>query len=178
MDKTWTVLLAAGWAIAAHASAEPPTAVVAGRPLVRAGSATVRVAGLLPLFDAVLYLADPADAGRVLDDVPKRLEIRYRRSISAALLNRAADRALAATLPEAALVPLRERIQRIASLYRDVGPGDVYELVYRPGRGTDLLRNGEPVGRVDGADFARAYFGIWLHPRSPHAALREGLLGG
>mgnify|MGYP002347077400 CR=1 FL=1 len=165
-------------ATVAHAAADfPATLEEDGLRLTRAGTAVVRFAGILPLFDAVLYLADPADAGRVLDDVPKRLVIRYRRAIPPAALNHAAERALRATTRAGELDPVRDRLDRIAAWYRAVEPGDVYALTYVPGAGTRLELNGRAVGTVDGADFARIYFGVWLHPRAPHGGLREDLLG-
>lgn len=43
---------------------------------------------------------------------------------------------------------------------------DRYSLTYMPGVGTELALNDNPLGVIDGADFAAAYFRIWLgdHP--------------
>jgi hypothetical protein len=45
-----------------------------------------------------------------------------------------------------------------------------------PGRGTTVSLNGEPLVEVEGADFARAYFGIWLGDDPMDRGLRKALL--
>ncbi len=62
-------------------------------------------------------------------------------------------------------------------LYRDVRKGDECWLPYRPGRGTELALNGAPLGAVEGADLAAAYFRIWLGERPVSTSLRKSLLG-
>lgn len=48
------------------------------------------------------------------------------------------------------------------SYYSDIKKGDNYLLLYSPGEGLALLKNGHQVGRVNNDEFARAYLGIWL----------------
>jgi len=54
--------------------------------------------------------------------------------------------------------------------------GEVVELIYAPGIGTQVLRNGEPKTTVAGLPFKRALFGIWLGDDPIDAALKEDLL--
>ena len=65
---------------------------------------------------------------------------------------------------------------KIDALYQDVEPGDRYALTYVPGAGTELAKNGEPLGVIPGADFASAYFAIWLGDDPIDASLRDQLL--
>jgi hypothetical protein len=60
--------------------------------------------------------------------------------------------------------------------YRGVAPGDRYALVYAPGSGTTLLWNGEERVTISGADFAAAYFAIWLGHDPVDESLRRRLL--
>jgi hypothetical protein len=133
---------------------------------------------LLKAYAAALYLEDCAAAADPLADVPKRLEIEYFWSISAERFGKAAEDILARQHPPAELAPLRERLDRMARAYRDVERGDRYALSYAPGAGTTLAWNGEPLVTIPGADFARAYFGIWLGEASADDGLRAQLLGG
>jgi hypothetical protein len=57
-----------------------------------------------------------------------------------------------------------------------VEPGDRYSLTYVPGVGTELARNGEPLGVVPGAEFSSALFAIWLGDEALDEPLREQLL--
>jgi hypothetical protein len=142
------------------------------------GHGVLRYKGLIRVYDAALYLADPAHSARVLEDVPRRLEIQYLRSLDRDVFLEAADRALAVTATPEERAGIRDRLERLNRLYRSVRKGDRYALTYLPGVGTRLDLNGEALGTIEGADFARLYFGIWLHPQAPSAELRRHLLGG
>jgi hypothetical protein len=70
---------------------------------------------------------------------------------------------------------------RVAELERaipDLAEGDELIFAYKPGRGLDVIVNGRPAGRIEGEDFAKAFYGIWLGQRPPGTALKRGLLGG
>ena len=136
----------------------------------------LRYRALFKAYVAALYL-DPAgatDAWR--GDVPKRLEIEYFWSIRAEDFGPAAELLLARSLAPSVLAGLREPLERLHARYEDVRPGDRYALTYLPGRGTELAKNGESLVVVPGADFASAYFGIWLGADPIDRALRDQLL--
>jgi hypothetical protein len=40
-----------------------------------------------------------------------------------------------------------------------------------------FFRNGTPIGDIDDREFARAFFAIWLDPRTSEPELRKQLLG-
>lgn len=128
-------------------------------------------------YAAALYLGDGVAPGDVLADVPKRLELSYFWGIRGADLAAAGDEILARNVDPRALARLRSRLDRLNALYQDVEPGDRYSLTYVPGRGTELALNGRRLGVIDGADFASAYFRIWLGDRPIDATLRDELLG-
>lgn len=129
------------------------------------------------VYVAGLYLSEKQDASRVLDDVPKRLEIAYLRDIPAKILIDAAENHFAANFKPAELAKLRERLDAINKLYTDVKQGDRYALTYRPGAGCELALNGRPLGTIPGADFAAAYFSIWLGQDCARPDFRDSLLG-
>lgn len=127
-------------------------------------------------YVAGLYLADGARPDDVLSDVPKRLEISYFWSIKGSDFGPAGDKILAENVAAETVVGLRPRLDRINALYRDVKPGDRYALTYVPGRGTELSLNDQPLGTIEGADFAAAYFSIWLGKNPLDASLKSQLL--
>jgi hypothetical protein len=59
----------------------------------------------------------------------------------------------------------------------DVQPGDQLTGVYLPGRGVRFYRGERLLAEVDDDGFARAFFAIWLDPRTRDAGLRAQLLG-
>jgi hypothetical protein len=53
---------------------------------------------------------------------------------------------------------------------------DVFEFVYNPEKGTLVYKNGELKKEIDGLDFKKALFGIWLCDKPADKNLKEGLL--
>jgi len=127
-------------------------------------------------YVAALYLEEAATPESVLSDTPKRLELEYFRSIKGPDFGKAADEVLAKNFPEEVIAPLRERLDRINRFYRDVKPGDRYALTYLPRRGTELSYNGKALVLIEGADFASAYFAIWLGKNPIDKALKDQLI--
>ncbi len=150
----------------------------------QAGSAKLTLNGVglakflrtINVYAGALYLAAGTKVDQVLDDVPKRLELSYFRSVEAKDITRASEKNLADNVPQATIAALRPRIDRMHRAYENVKAGDRYALTYIPGVGTELALNGQPKVVVEGADFAAAYFSIWLGPDPINQPLKEGLL--
>jgi len=141
-------------------------------------AALLRYLGLIKAYVAALYLPEGTTSEKVLSDVPKRLELSYLVSIKGPDFGKGAEPTLKLNLAPAELAKLRSRIDRINAIYQDVRPGDRYALTYLPGRGTELSLNGAPLTVIEGADFAAAYFGIWLGRNSIDDKLKRELLKG
>lgn len=181
------ILLAAGLALSAAATAAP-RAVTCESGTVFAGgyvlgdaeieardAAMLRFLGLR-VYSAALYLDPDTPSRRVLDDVPKALEIRYHRSISASQLVKAAENVVE-DMPRAEVESVRAGLETMYAAFVDVDEGDRYRLVYEPGVGSTLELNGEPQVVVPGVDFQRVFFGIWLSEHALSPKLRDRLLG-
>ena len=151
--------------------------LIGGERLDLRGAALLRWRGVFKAYAAALYLPPLTPKGDALEDVPKRLEIEYFWSVPAEDLGRAADQLLSERLGEKTLATLRSRLQELHAAYESVEPGDRYALDYRPEVGTELSKNGRPLAVIPGADFAAAYFSMWLGERPIDAGLRDRLLG-
>lgn len=74
--------------------------------------------------------------------------------------------------------PLTRDIEAFLDAYREpIRIGDVFELRYTPGAGTDIVKNDKVVTTIEGLAFKQALFGIWLCDEPAQTSLREGLLG-
>jgi hypothetical protein len=149
---------------------------VTGARLVLEGAGLFRWKYFLKVYAAAHYVGEDAKGLDADADVPRRLEIAYFVGISGKDFGMAADELLGDALTPEQLAPLRERLAQLHRAYVDVKPGDRYALTYVPGRGTELSLNGRPLVLVEGADFARSYFGIWIGRRPIDAGLRDALL--
>lgn len=146
-------------------------------PLKLHNVALLRYLKVIKAYVAALYLPEGIPPQRVLGDVPKRLEISYLVAIKGGDFGKGAEPVLRRNLAADELARLRSRIDRINAAYRDVKPGDRYAITYLPGRGTELTLNGAPLVTIEGADFAAAYFGIWLGKDPLDDRLKRDLLG-
>lgn len=149
---------------------------VTGERLVLEGAGLFRWKYFLKVYAAAHYVGEEARGLDADADVPRRLEIAYFVGISGKDFGMAADELLGDALTPEQLAPLRERLAQLHRAYVDVKPGDRYALTYVPGRGTELSLNGRPLVLVEGADFARSYFGIWIGRRPIDTGLRDALL--
>lgn len=141
------------------------------------GGGTLRWKRLFAIYDAGLWIDVARPTAGPLDDVSKRLEFRYRRSISSADLAKATSSTLGIKLPAAEREALRPRLERLNALYRDVVEHDTLVFTYLPGTGTSVTIAGVVVDTIPGADFAHALFAIWLGPDPVDARFRTALLG-
>jgi len=182
-NGTWTlgiaVLLAAAPGPAGAAEVEDvrfaESVRIADREVPLRGAGLLRYRWVIRAYVAALYL--PETARDPLADVPRRLEIEYFWSLDAEDIAGAGEALLERNVDAATLERIRPRVERMHELFVDIEPGDRYALTYLPGRVTELSHNGRTLGRVPGAEFAAAYFSIWLGEEPLDAGLRADLLG-
>jgi len=67
--------------------------------------------------------------------------------------------------------------QFMAVFQEEITEGDVFDLVYLPGEGVRVLKNGEQKDTVGGLEFKKALFGIWLSDKPAQEDLKEKMLG-
>jgi hypothetical protein len=76
--------------------------------------------------------------------------------------------------------PLRPKIDLAYTAFaQKFNVGDIFDLVYVKGVGTNFYKNGKLITKVDGPDFKAALFGIWIIDKPSHKneKLRKGMLG-
>jgi hypothetical protein len=184
--KPWFIIMSVAASLAAgpvpEAKASNPEVVFPSRVVhsdraLNLHSATVlKALGLFRVYSIGLYLEEGGQAGQVLEDVPKRLDVEYLRNVPASKLAELSREHMAKTQSPALLEELSERLETINAGYRDFAPGDRCALTYIPGQGTELSINGEVQCLVPGSDFARAYFSMWLGDQPLDEGLRDRLL--
>ena len=65
----------------------------------------------------------------------------------------------------------------MARIFPDVRKGDRLTGVHTDDGAVRYFHNGRAIGSIDEPGFARAFFGIWLDPKSSRADFRRKLLG-
>lgn len=74
--------------------------------------------------------------------------------------------------------PLADRIEKFKSFFSEkIVKTNVFDIAYIKGEGSVVYKNGTKVGVVEGLDFKKALFGIWLGEDPADDDLKEGMLG-
>ena len=124
------------------------------------------------LYQASLWAPD----GRWQAGLPYALELRYARDIPSARLVQASIEEMQrlGSADDARLARWKLDLERV---FPDVRTGEVILGLQLPQRGAEFYHQGKLTGRIDDVEFARAFFAIWLDPRTREPALRASLLG-
>jgi hypothetical protein len=120
------------------------------------------------VYDARLYVGDQrGQSGFALD-------LNYLRSLKGADITKS-------TIDEMQRLGVSEANRnawgkKLDGIFPNVVSGSSLTAIHIPGRGTVFLHNGKPAGEIAGDDFAKAFFSIWLDPKTSYPELRRQLL--
>jgi hypothetical protein len=149
----------------------PAEAAQAYPQLAPLGAGTLRWFGF-HVYDARLWVG----GARPDADVPYALALRYARDFAGA-------RIAQASIDEIERLGMGDPARRsrwLAEMQRvfpDVKAGSELAGLHVPRRGVRFFHDGRLVGEIADPEFARAFFAIWLDPRTRSPALRAALVG-
>lgn len=163
------------FSIGALANESPPAHIQAQIPQARlAGAGEFRWFGF-KIYDAHLWVG----AGGYSEQQPLAekfaLDLRYARDLQGRKIAAASEEQMA----KLALGTAQQRArwkEEMTRLFPDVSDGSHLTGIYLPQQGTRFYLDGKPLGTISDADFARAFFAIWLDPATTAPALRKALL--
>lgn len=74
--------------------------------------------------------------------------------------------------------PLAAKIKKFQDFFLDeIKRDDVFDIVYMPSMGVVVYKNDKELGVIEGMDFKKALFGIWLSNKPADDDLKEAMLG-
>jgi hypothetical protein len=121
------------------------------------------------VYDANLY------RGATKDSQEFALELKYQRSLSGeAIASRTAEEMKNLGVADAQAASWGKEL---ATILPNVEPGQTIAAIYIPKQGTTFFYEGKKISQIQGADFAKAFFGIWLDTKTSAPKLRTDLLG-
>ena len=141
-------------------------------PVIKAekpvGTATMRV-----LWSDVYHASFWSDNGG-WQQQPYALSLTYDMNFTAdELADRTSEEmGKVSTLSETARTQYAERLK---ALWPNVKKGDRITAIARQNR-TSFYHNGKALGSIEGGEFMRAFFGIWLSPNSSEPEMQRQLL--
>lgn len=128
----------------------------------------------LHVYDAQLYVPRAFDVANPSAQ-PFALELTYARRLDGrAIAERSHDEIT--RLKFGSEAQQARWLAEMMAIFPDVGPGQRLAGIYRPGGGTRFYLDGRFLGEIADPEFGRAFFAIWLDPRTSAPQLRASLL--
>lgn len=165
-------LVAAAWSATAAAQSFPDKLASHYGPMREVGSGRLRYLGF-HVYDARLW----ADAVPFSVDRKFALGLRYARTFKGSDIAARSTQEIRA-LGSTDETQLGRWLQRMQEVFVDVAAGDELLGVHEPGVGARFYLNGRRLGEIADPAFARAFFAIWLDPKTSAPQLRAALLHG
>lgn len=157
----------------------PDTIAIGGKECRLVGVG-VRSKIVISVYLGALYLATPTGdaAAAIAADEPKRTVMHFLYSKVEAEKLREGWREGFAANAGAAQPQLAARLDRFNSWFdADLLKGEQVVLTYLPGQGTEVSVKGAVRGTIEGADFMRALWAVWLGEKPADGGLKKGMLG-
>lgn len=158
-----------------------PNVSKAGEEYLKINGGGIREKFFIDLYVCVLYLREKStNASKILNgDEAMSIKIRV---ISGMVDNANFEEALRAGFDKSTknnIAPIKDRMEKLIKegFGVDIKTGDIYDLVYMPGTGCIVYKNNKATVTIEGLDFKKALFGIWLSDDPVDADLKAKLLG-
>jgi len=155
------------------------TATIGGRECRLVGVG-VRTKIVISVYLGALYQATPTGdaATAIAAEEPKRVVMHFVHSKVGAEAIREAWRDGFSANSAATLPQLQQRLERFCGWFdADLLKGEQIVLTYLPGQGTEVVVRGQVRGVIEGADFMRALWSVWLGEKPADGGLKKGMLG-
>lgn len=158
-----------------------PSSITAnGKNLVLNGAGS-RTKFVITVYNAGLYLQNKSDDANKIIAANEPMAIRMK--IKSGFANKEKIKsALLAGFKNSTggnIAPIQPQINQLlgAAFKDEIAKNDVFDLIYLPGIGTQVLKNNKNMTVVQGLPIKQALFGIWLSGRPAQSSLKSELLG-
>lgn len=157
----------------------PDTYSAMGQELQLNGAGT-RSKWFMDLYVGGLYVAEKVSDGQAVinADEPQAITLH----ITSGMIT--SERMTEATMDgfksstDGDLSAIQSDVDQFMSVFQEeIKEGDVFDLVYAPGEGVHVLKNGEQKDTVGDLVFKKALFGIWLSDKPAQKDLKNKMLG-
>ncbi len=113
----------------------------------------------------------------ILGEVSKRIEVEYFVNIPGEKLNAYTLERMKVNVSEDELNDINAEIKMMGNYFVDLKKGDRFSLTYIPGVGTKFAHNGKETGVIEGQQFAKALFSVWIGEKPFDQKLKNQILG-
>ena len=172
-------IAAAGLSGIAHGDVGMPDSIQADTETLALNGQGTRKKAFISLYDAGLYLSNPSSDANAIVSADSAMAIRL--VITSGLINaKKMKKAMQKGFDQSTggnTTAISNEIDQFQNVFIDgVDKQDVFELVYRPGTGVEVSKNGVQKNTISGLPFKQALFGIWLSQDPIQESLKKALL--
>lgn len=157
-----------------------PESMSADEQALNLNGSGVRSKFFMDIYAAGLYLPEASKDGEavVAADKPMALRLHITSSLLTAEKMESATRDGFEQSTGGKTESIKPSIEEFIAAFKDkIVENDVFDLVYKPGKGVEVYKNSELKASAQGLEFKKALFGIWLSENAVQDDLKEGLLG-
>jgi len=158
-----------------------PNTVLANGVTLKMNGGGMREKLIFDLYVGVLYLESKSSDADVIIGSDKPMAIKLR--ITSGMIDREnmeeAVREGFAKSTKGNIAPMKKDIDKLINegFADEIVKGDVFDLIYVPGKGTILAKNNKLLVNIKGLGFKKALFGIWLCDQPADSDLKQEMLG-
>lgn len=176
-----SLVLFSGFACAAKVGGiSLPQTLTTGDQALTLNGAGIRKKFFIKLYVSALYLRDKSrNAVSIIEsDTPMAIRLAIMSSLINSKKMEKATREGFDNSTHGNTQPIQAEIERFLEVFRKpISEGDIYDLIYTPSRGTEVIKNNQSITTVGGLTFKKALFGIWLSDRPAQENLKDAMLG-
>lgn len=158
-----------------------PATIKAGNTNLVLNGGGTRVKMMFDVYVAGLYLPAKSNNGDAIVKSNDAAAVRIQITSGLATSDRMADAVKEGFEKSTGgkTAPIQAKVDRFLKLFKQeaIVKTNVFELVYEPGTGTKVYKNGKLLDTIDGQDFRTALLGIWIGADPVDAKLKAGMLG-
>ena len=157
-----------------------PDTLKAGDSDLTLNGAGIRTKFFLKLYVGGLYLQNKTtDANKVLsEDKPMAIRLHIISSmITSEKMEDATREGFEKSLGNK-MSSMSSEIEAFIDVFKaEIKDGDVFNMIYIPGTGTEIYKNDKYSKTIKGLPFKNALFGIWVGKKPAQDSLKEGMMG-
>jgi hypothetical protein len=156
----------------------PDTMKVGGQDLVFNGG-NKRTKFFMKVYVAGLYLKQKSsDAQKIIDaDEPMSIRLQITSGlVTPDKMKTAIDEGFEKSTG-GNVAPIKAKIDAFTAVFKDLSNGVAYDYTYVPGKGVEIYKNGQMISTIQGLEFKKALYGIWLCDKPAQESLKESMLG-
>ena len=157
-----------------------PESLEVGKSKLVLNGAGVRSKFFMDLYVGGLYLQNKSDNPKEIIEGDEPMAIRLH-IISSLINSKKMENATREGFENATkgnTEPIKSQIEKFISVFQEkINEDDIFDLLYSPGKGVEVFKNGELKSIIEGLAFKQALFGIWLSDKPAQKSLKEEMLG-